>query len=1027
MVDDSNHGKTRDCRITLSRRNFFEAIGGAAVITAAADPTVADRLRDTPRRSVAGVQESSIDTVSTPTQWNVIGPFQYQRRDVETGWLFPNGSESAYATGERTPDGNQRFQSAFAGGATVTWADETADGDTVSLDFSDRIDPTGGELTPLTGGSGLFDDFQDWYGVGGVLFATGYAFTTFEREQASRAVLETDASVLWLNGQRYEGTPAGVVLQEGTNYLLAKQSLTLASGSVSVSFRPPRAPVEIAPLDAFRGTPQNVILPDLREGERTDRPASVRVTNTTGEPVEEATLTFAPDSDLLVEQTVDIDPPLASFETRRINTQAKTKGRVAPRAGATAQSQRTESVPGLALASTFVGEQAEQLAESEQVGDTDGGSFTVQATSATVTATITVGDATDSRPIPLRIRNADEPRYQTTFTSAYDESVQEFSVREPTNPDSGGPFELIVTLHGANVPSINQAGGLYTQKEDTYILAPGARGPVNYDHEDLGRLDDLEALGVMKERFDIDENSVYLTGHSMGGHGTWHVGLTNPDRFAGLAPSASWTDHETYFTTTYSRDKLYTYPRIKAVKETALQKNLALPKTENAVDGTLPTFVLHGGEDESVPTLLPRTYVRSLANRGLSVKGEVGRRYSTPDPGAVDVAYLEVPGQGHYWEAGIGPGTDTVNHPDLMNFLRSTERNPYPERVRFFTTNLFVENRKFWIAVYEQNTVHAPTIVDARLTEDGIAIETENVAVLSLDLRVLRESSVAAPAQAHINGESVDLPGQDGSTSALVDLRDGVNVSRGQPDDSGRGPRDDPGRGPPDERGRGPPDNPGRGPPRSGLRKTPDQYGPLQEVHYSPYRLVYGTQGDAEETAVNYNLANIRSQRLVDRARAPAIVVPDTAVDESLVQRYNLVLFGRPSSNAILRDLQSELPIQVTSDRASIGGETYRGDLGVEYVYPNPEASDRLVQVETGTSLPGVQLTRVRNWISTQTGTPDYQIYDNTIRFQRWNACLAAGFFDGRWEVSEQLGVLRQTTAVGVGRSSNDETGSEED
>ena len=38
----------------------------------------------------------------------------------------------------------------------------------------------------------------------------------------------------------------------------------------------------------------------------------------------------------------------------------------------------------------------------------------------------------------------------------------------------------------------------------------------------------------------------YLTGHSMGGHGTWHLGVTFPDRFAAIAPGRGWISMWSY-------------------------------------------------------------------------------------------------------------------------------------------------------------------------------------------------------------------------------------------------------------------------------------------------------------------------------------------------------------------------------------------------------------------------------------------------------------------------------------------------
>jgi predicted peptidase len=46
----------------------------------------------------------------------------------------------------------------------------------------------------------------------------------------------------------------------------------------------------------------------------------------------------------------------------------------------------------------------------------------------------------------------------------------------------------------------------------------------------LALLDDIEA------RYPVDTQRVYLTGLSMGGFGTWSLGLSHPERFAAIAP-----------------------------------------------------------------------------------------------------------------------------------------------------------------------------------------------------------------------------------------------------------------------------------------------------------------------------------------------------------------------------------------------------------------------------------------------------------------------------------------------------------
>ena len=47
--------------------------------------------------------------------------------------------------------------------------------------------------------------------------------------------------------------------------------------------------------------------------------------------------------------------------------------------------------------------------------------------------------------------------------------------------------------------------------------------------EDVGQLDAIEVMEIAEKTIPHDPHRVILTGHSMGGHGTWHVGLTFPD------------------------------------------------------------------------------------------------------------------------------------------------------------------------------------------------------------------------------------------------------------------------------------------------------------------------------------------------------------------------------------------------------------------------------------------------------------------------------------------------------------------
>lgn len=82
--------------------------------------------------------------------------------------------------------------------------------------------------------------------------------------------------------------------------------------------------------------------------------------------------------------------------------------------------------------------------------------------------------------------------------------------------------------------------GSYSKKSWLHLVAPINRRPFGFDWEDFGRADAIEVLELAQAKLRHDPSRIYLTGHSMGGHGTWHIGSTFPDRFAAIGPSAGW-------------------------------------------------------------------------------------------------------------------------------------------------------------------------------------------------------------------------------------------------------------------------------------------------------------------------------------------------------------------------------------------------------------------------------------------------------------------------------------------------------
>src|SRR5262249_11907913 len=143
--------------------------------------------------------------------------------------------------------------------------------------------------------------------------------------------------------------------------------------------------------------------------------------------------------------------------------------------------------------------------------------------------------------------------------------------------------------------------------------------------EDWGRLDALEVLDFAQKEFGTNPRRTYLTGHSMGGHGTWIVGVTYPDRFAAIAPSAGWVS-------------MFSYAGLRRTQQPTgaaelIQRAVSPSDTLSLLRNITPRgiYVLHGEKDDNVPVDQART-----------MRKELSAFHS-------DFAYYERPGAGHWW------------------------------------------------------------------------------------------------------------------------------------------------------------------------------------------------------------------------------------------------------------------------------------------------------------------------------------------------------------------------------------------
>ncbi len=269
--------------------------------------------------------------------------------------------------------------------------------------------------------------------------------------------------------------------------------------------------------------------------------------------------------------------------------------------------------------------------------------------------------------ITLDVRDPWE-RHKRTFISEIDKSVQYYSVvpltreaqerraslaADPAKPAPAAPA-LVLSLHGASVEATSQAAA-YRQRDWCVIICPTNRRPFGFDWEDWGRIDALEVLADAERTFATDPARRMLTGHSMGGHGTWHLGVTHPGLFAAIAPSAGWGWFDEYAGRRPTADEAAKDP-IMAIFRRAASTSDTPALIEN-LRGT-PILMLHGDADDNVPLRQAQLMRERL------------------DAAAIPHVLQVRPGAGHWWDDPATPGADCVDWPAMFDMFAAARLAP---------------------------------------------------------------------------------------------------------------------------------------------------------------------------------------------------------------------------------------------------------------------------------------------------------------------------------------------------------------
>jgi dienelactone hydrolase len=747
----------------------------------------------------------------------------------------------------------------------------------------------------------LWDTLAGVYGAAGIVNVT-YAYAEFTCPASARALVVADrVGSFYLNGIQCLGDPYAkgfvrvpVVLRRGTNRLLAKLS---GYGDPAFKLELVSAPGPVLILDDYTA-------PDVVRGEGGRFWIGVALLNSTPSRLRGATLTAGDGQTVRIARSTVGD--LTALCVRKVPVELEL---AAPAQG------DTLLVP------------IEIACEGGAFRDT----------------------------LAVRVREPGQAA-KRTFISGLDCSCQYCAVLPPADYDDRKEYALILTLHGAGVEAIGQAEA-YKPKPWAFIVAPTNRRPYGFDWQDWGRLDAMEVLDLARSELHVDPDRVYLTGHSMGGHGVWHVGLSHPDQFAAIAPGAGWTSFDLYIPWFLQKSSIYAEPGQTIARNLALREDQPLDFVENARN--LPAFIFQGGVDDNVPPVHARMLVSRL--------DELGYEYK----------YKEIPGKSHWWTID-SLQTSCVDDPDLMAYVQGLKRNRCPSEVVFKTTDLGKSDRAYWVKITEQEKPFSESEIEARVTREGRGVAAGEQ-VVDIRTKNVRQFAVH-PCDGLLAGGELRLS-VDGEETIRVPAPDGWAMF------AKRGGKFRPGEAW---------DN--------SLHKTHLSYGPIKQAYFSPFVLVYGTTGDVATTEMLLNQARLEAMQWWIRGNGFVEILPDSEVTRNVVVDCNLILFGGPDENRIIKIINRRLPIRLVGDRLMLGGQALGGrGLAAKFVYPNPLNERKLVVVSEGTGMEGLKLSTFFGALSSASGLPDFMIFDSRVKQTGWGGVRAAGFFDSNWKVAKDL------------------------
>ena len=177
--------------------------------------------------------------------------------------------------------------------------------------------------------------------------------------------------------------------------------------------------------------------------------------------------------------------------------------------------------------------------------------------------------------------------------------------------------------------------------------------------------------------------------------------------------------------------------------------------------------------------------------------------------------------------------------------------------------------------------------------------------------------------------------------------------------------------------------------------KVPGLTGPIDDAFTERFVCVEGTGEPMQkvlQTAITKDLDTFeKNWKRYVRGDLPR--VKDRDVDIENLSDANLILFGDPQSNRVIRALLQELPLKWDADRITLAGKSYPSKNHVPVlVFPNPRKPGRYVVINSTHTFKSDAFTGTNALLYPRVG--DYGIYE--VKDGQMNL-VGSGLFDEFW------------------------------